>query len=254
MTARRGDIVDCRNNVLVMSATSYVVSADPRLVPDVDAFLDALEGVLSLNRESARKKLADKTRSSVILKRQVTRETVDRLRQLKAQAPASQGLAAITFDEDTSRWYPYGDTLSQVLGLTNVDSVGQSGLEQQFESVLKGQEGSFLHQVDARNRVVSGTESWYIPSQPGLTLKLTCDATIQQICEKAMRECMEVNEAESVLCIVSDVRTGGILAMCMKPDYNPNEPPRSDAARLAELMRITAISDVYEPSVHRPVP
>lgn len=247
VTARRGDIVDCRNNVLVMSATSYVVSADPRLVPDVDAFLDALEGVLSLNRESARKKLADKTRSSVILKRQVIRETVDRLRQLKAQAPASQGLAAITFDEDTSRWYPYGDTLSQVLGLTNVDSVGQSGLEQQFESVLKGQEGSFLHQVDARNRVVSGTESWYIPSQPGLTLKLTCDATIQQICEKAMRECMEVNEAESVLCIVSDVRTGGILAMCMKPDYNPNEPPRSDAARLAELMRITAISDVYEP-------
>lgn len=247
VTARRGTILDARGNVLVLSATSYIVSADPRLVPDADAFLDALDAVMPLTRDAARKKLSDKTKGSVILKRQVNRDTVDEIRRLKAEADPSLGLVAITFDEDTSRWYPYGQTMAQILGLTNVDSVGQSGLEQQYESVLAGQEGSYLHQVDAKNRALAGSESWYVPSQPGNTLKLTCDVTIQEICEKAMRECLEANAAESVLCLVSDVRTGGILAACMKPDYDPNDPPRSDVATLTELMRITAISDVYEP-------
>ena len=247
VTARRGTITDRNNNVLALSATSYMVCADPRLVKDEDLFLDTLEDVLPLSRESAKKKLSDKTKGSVILKRQVTRETVDAIRKLKKEADPKAGLAAITFDEDARRWYPYGQMLSQVLGLTNVDSLGQSGLETQYESVLAGQEGSYLRQVDARNRVLAGSESWYVPAQQGNTLKLTIDSTIQQIADKAMRECLEVNQAASVTCLVSDVRTGGILAMCMKPDYDPNEPPRDDVAQLTELMRITAISDVYEP-------
>lgn len=247
VTARRGTITDRNNNVLALSATSYMVCADPRLVEDEDLFLDTLEDILPLSRESAKKKLSDKTKGSVILKRQVTREVVDEIRRLKKEADPKAGLAAITFDEDSRRWYPYGQLLPQVLGLTNVDSLGQSGLETRYESVLAGQEGSYLRQVDARNRVLAGSESWYVPAQQGNTLKLTIDATIQQIADKAMRECLEVNQAASVTCLVSDVRTGGILAMCMKPDYDPNEPPREDVSQLTELMRITAISDVYEP-------
>ena len=247
VTARRGTILDRGSNVLALSATSYMVCADPRLMKDETLFLDTLEPVLSLSRESTMRKLQDKTKGSVILKRQVTRETVDAIRRLKAESDPAAGVAAISFDEDAKRWYPYGELLAQTLGLTNVDSLGQSGLEIQYEQVLAGQEGKYLRQVDARNRVLAGSESWYVPSSPGNTLKLTIDATLQQVCEKAMRECLEVNEAQSVLCIVTDVRTGGILAMCMKPDYDPNDPPRNDADTLTELMRITAISDVYEP-------
>ena len=247
VTARRGNVVDRRSNVLAVSATSYMVCADPRLVPDEELFLNTLEPVLSLGRESALTKLADKRRGSVILKRQVQRDVVDDIRRLRSTAPAEAGLRAITFDEDSRRFYPYGQMMAQVLGLTNVDSVGQSGLESRYEAVLAGTEGHFLRQVDARNRVLAGSESWYVPSQQGCTVRLTVDATVQQICEKAMRECMEVNRARSVICLVSDVRTGEILAMCMKPDYDPNDPPRNDAATLAELMRITAVSDVYEP-------
>lgn len=246
VTARRGTITDRNNNVLALSATSYMVCADPRLVQDEELFIQMLGEVLPLG-DSAKTKLKDKTKGSVILKRQVTRDVVDAIRRMKKEADPKAGLAAITFDEDSRRWYPYGQMLSQVLGLTNVDSLGQSGLETQYEAVLAGQEGSYLRQVDARNRVLAGSESWYVPSQQGNTLKLTIDATIQQIAEKAMRECLEVNQAESVTCLVSDVRTGAILAMCMKPDYDPNEPPRSDVSALTELMRITAISDVYEP-------
>jgi len=247
VTARRGSIIDRNERILALSATAYTVTADPRLVTDIEAFLDALSPVLPLDRESATKKLSDNTKGSVILKRQVDRATVDLLRTLKNEAPEKACLSALSFDEDVSRWYPYGSLLTQVLGLTTIDSEGQSGLESQYESVLAGMEGSYLRQVDARNRVLAGTEGWYIPSQQGSTIKLTIDATIQEIAEKAMRECLEVNSAESVTCIVSDVRTGGILAMCIKPDYDPNEPPRSDVSALTDLMRITAISDVYEP-------
>lgn len=247
VTARRGTIIDRNSSVLTLSATSYMLTADPRLVSDPGLFLDTLEPILPLSRETALARLSDKTKGSVILKRQVPRDTVDRIRQLKATADPAAGLSAIAFDEDSRRWYPYGTLLSQVLGLTNVDSQGQSGLETQYESVLAGTEGSYLRQVDARNRTLAGTEGWYIPSQQGSTLKLTIDATIQEICEKAMRECLEVNSAESVICLVSDVRTGGLLAMVMKPDYDPNEPPRDDVETLTDLMRITAISDVYEP-------
>lgn len=247
VTARRGTIVDRNNSVLTLSATSYMLTADPRLVSDPERFLDTLDPVLPLTRETALARLSDKTKGSVILKRQVPRDVVDQIRQLKTTADAEAGLNAISFDEDSRRWYPYGTLLAQVLGLTNVDSMGQSGLETQYESVLAGTEGSYLRQVDARNRTLAGAEGWYIPSQQGSTIKLTVDATIQEICEKAMRECIEVNSAESVICLVSDVRTGGILAMCMKPDYDPNDPPRDDVTTLTELMRITAISDVYEP-------
>ena len=113
--------------------------------------------------------------------------------------------------------------------------------------MLAGTQGAYLHQVDARNRTLAGQEGWYIPSQAGSTLKTTIDVNIQEIVDKAMRECIEVNEAAQVICIVTDVRTGGILALCIKPDYDPNDPPRSDVSVLTELMRISAISDVYEP-------
>ena len=247
ITARRGDIEDRYGNLLAASATTYIVTADPRMVPDAEAFLKAIEPVLPLDRESALKKLSDKTKGSVILKRQVRRDTVDALRQLRNDAPESAGLAALAFDEDTSRIYPYGAMMAQLLGLTTVDSEGQSGLESRYEAVLSGTSGSYLRQVDARNRVLAGTEGWYIPSQQGNTLRLTCDVTIQEIVDKAMRECIEVNEAAQVICIVTDVRTGGILALAIKPDYDPNDPPRSDVSALTDMMRITAISDVYEP-------
>lgn len=244
---RRGKIVDRNGNVLVVSATSYTVCADPRIVSDEELFLDTLAPVLPLEREGALKKLRDKTKGQIILKRQVPRETVDRLRTLKTEAPEQAGLRALVFEEDARRWYPYGEMLSQVLGLTNVDSAGQSGLEARYDAVLSGVAGKYLHQVDARNRILGDSESYYTASSPGATLKLTIDATIQEICEKAMRECLEVNQAESVLCLVSDVKTGAILAMCMRPDYDPNAPPREDVSALTELMRITAVSDVYEP-------
>ena len=104
-----------------------------------------------------------------------------------------------------------------------------------------------MRSVDRRSRPIYDSGNLYIEPQDGSTIRLTIDATLQEICEKVMRECLEVNQAESAFCLISDVYTGAVLAMCMRPDYDPNDPPRDDVEALTALMRITAISDLYEP-------
>ena len=248
VTAQRGAIQDTRGNALALSATAYIATANPQLVTDEGRFAQVMGGLLNADAAAMEKKLQNKKLASVILKRQVPRETVDQIRALRNEDPDMQTLLrGVAFDEDTRRVYPKGAFLTQVLGLTNVDSVGQSGLESAYETLLRGREGSLRTEVDARSRMLPDGKTAYVAPQPGYTLRLTVDSTIQGIVEKAMRECLEVNSAKSVQCIVMDVNTGAVLAVCMKPDYDPNDPPRNDTELLNELMRMTVITDVYEP-------
>ena len=246
---RRGSILDTNGQTLVVSATAYIVSADPRKVSDISLFTQTVCPILDLSEESVAQKLSDRTKASVILKRQVSREKADELRTLQAsadEAVASQ-LSALLFDEDVRRAYPRGAFLTQTLGLTNVDSVGQSGLELQYESLLRGTAGVSLRSVDGKSQPIYDSGNLYIEPQDGNSIKLTIDATIQEICEKAMRECYDVNKAQAVHLIAMDPYTGAILAMCSKPDYDPNDPPRDQPDALTRLMRIRLISDAYEP-------
>ena len=247
--ARRGDILDTNGQALVMSATAYIVSVNPRKVTDEKLFARTVSPVLEVSEESVLGKLTDKSKASVTLKRQVPREAVDALRslQLSHEKEVAANLGALLFDEDVRRVYPRGAFLVQTLGLTNVDSVGQSGLEQQYENLLKGTAGRKLTSVDARSQAIYDSENLYVEPTPGSSVKLTIDANIQEICEKAMRECFAVNKAQAVHAIAMDPYTGAILAMCSKPDYDPNSPPRNDAETLQSLMRIKLISDAYEP-------
>ena len=247
--ARRGSILDTNGQNLVVSATAYIVSADPRKVSDISLFTQTVCPILDLSEESVAQKLSDRTKASIILKRQVSREKADELRTLQAsadEAVAAQ-LSALLFDEDVRRAYPRGAFLTQTLGLTNVDSVGQSGLELQYESLLRGTAGVSLRSVDGKSQPIYDSGNLYIEPQDGNSIKLTIDATIQDICEKAMRECYDVNKAQAVHLIAMDPYTGAILAMCSKPDYDPNDPPRDQADALTRLMRIRLISDAYEP-------
>ncbi len=246
--ARRGSILDANGQTLAMSATAYIVSADPRKISDMSLFTQTICPILDLNEETIARKLSDRTRASVTLKRQVPRETADALRRLQlAQNDAAVQLDALLFDEDVRRAYPKGAFLAQTLGLTNIDSVGQSGLEMQYESLLKGVEGTILRSVDGRSQPIYDSQNLYIEPQNGNDIRLTIDANIQEICEKAMRECYAVNKAQAVHAIAMDPYTGAILAMCSKPDYDPNDPPREQPDALSQLMRIRLISDAYEP-------
>lgn len=248
VTARRGSIQDTNGETLALSATAYIVTANPRAAEDERALAKVLSPLLDADEDAMAEKLENKKLASVILKRQVPRKTVDQIRALQAGGGEMQRLLrGVRFEEDTRRFYTKGAFLSQVLGLTDVDSRGQSGLESQYETLLRGKEGSLRTEVDSRARMLPDGKTAYVAPETGHTLRLTVDATIQGVVEKAMRECLEVNNASRVQCIVTDVNTGAVLALCMKPDYDPNDPPRSDAALLTELMRITAVTDVYEP-------
>ncbi len=248
VTARRGSVQDTHGEPLALSATAYIVTANPRSVPDEAAFAHALAPILGADEAGMAEKLRNKRLASVILKRQVPRAAVDQIRLLRRESAEMDSLlAALSFEEDSRRVYPKGAFLTQVLGLTNVDSDGQSGLESRYNTLLRGVDGALRTEVDVKARLLPDGKTAYIPPEEGSTLRLTVDAGLQGIVEKAMRECLAANSAKAVQCIVMDVNTGAILALCMKPDFDPNDPPRNDAETLGDLMRITAVSDVYEP-------
>ena len=249
VAARRGDIVDTNGKLLAQSVTSFILTARPRDVKDVQALADVLERELGLSAERTVSRLSGSKAASVTLARQVSREDADRLRAIRqdAENPDSDALIGITFDEDASRWYPMGILLAQVLGLCNVDGEGQSGLELKYDDVLAGKPGKIVTEVDARARTLPDGVTLYIPAEQGNTLRLTIDRDVQAAVERAVRECAQVNEAVSVQAIAMDVNTGAVLAMAMYPTYDPQNPPRDDLEKLNELMRLTVLSDVYEP-------
>ncbi len=248
VTAQRGAIFDRNGDIITQSTTAYIVSANPQLISQPEATAALLAPILDIGAEGLSAKMGKKGQAMVMLKRQVPREQVDQIREMRMSSEEMRSLLkGISFDEDTRRFYPKGTFLAQVLGLTNVDSQGQSGLESRYEALLKGREGLLKTEVDAKARMLPDGETVYVPPEEGCSLRLTVDSVIQSVAEKAMRECLSQNNAASVQCIVMDVNTGAILALCMKPDYDPNDPPRDDVQLLNELMRITAITDVYEP-------
>jgi len=249
VAARRGDIVDTNGRLLAQSVTSFILTARPRDIQNIQALADVLERELGLNAERVAAKLTGSKAASVTLARQVSREDADRLRAIRQDAgnPDSDALIGITFDEDASRWYPMGSLLAQVLGLCNVDGEGQSGLELKYDDVLAGKPGRIVTEVDARARTLPDGVTLYVPAEQGNTLRLTIDRDVQAAVERAVRECAQVNEALSVQAIAMDVNTGAVLAMAMYPTYDPQNPPRDDLEKLNELMRLTVLSDVYEP-------
>ena len=249
VSARRGEITDRNGTALALSATAYAVSASPRQVKDPEAFARELAAVLDVDAQTVAKKVADRTKGGVTLKRQVPRETAQALlkRREELRAAGNTALDGLYLEEDQLRVYTMGAFLTQVLGLTTIDGVGQSGLEKQLDKYLRGKDGLIVSEVDGRGNELPYSVSEYTPPVNGGSVRLTIDAAIQGFAEKAMRECYEVNSAVAVQAVVMDVNTGEVLAMVTKPDYDPNSPPRDDVEALTAMMRIRPISDVYEP-------
>ena len=246
---RRGSILDRSGRVLAISATAYTASVSPRQVLDPKAFARILAPVLDMEEEAIEKKASDVSKGGVVLKRQLSRETAQQLRTMLAEQlkAGSKALDGLYLEEDARRYYPMGAFASQLIGLTSIDGVGQAGLEASLDKYLSGKAGSVLSEIDGKGRRLDYSESEYIPSVDGGSVTLTLDASIQSFVEQAAREAITVNGAKAVRVLVMDPNTGEILAMCSKPDFDPNDPPRDDVEALNELLRNRVISDAYEP-------
>ena len=236
---KRGSILDRNGEILATSATAESVLLHPKDITDAGEVASLLAPILGMEEQKIFDLANDKTKVEVWLKRQITSEQAEQIRQLN--------LSGVDFFTDTKRYYPSGEFMSQVLGYTSSDGDGQEGLEKYYNKYLAGYAGSILAQVDANGRTIAGSEQTYIDPQPGLNLVLTTDAFIQSFLESAAREALEVNQAKSVCAIVMNPKNCDILGMVNYPEADLNNLDRSDLQALADLSRNTAIVYAYEP-------
>ncbi len=239
IVARRGKIVDSNGVVLADNDDTYTVFVRKRAVSDITSLCEKFSEVLGVNYDYIYERLTKTSSSEVTVKKQVKKELIDSL--LKCN------FSGVYYSRDNSRVYPYGDFLTSVMGFTSTDGKGQSGLELYYDKYLSGINGEILYETDIVGLEVDGGKATYIPATSGLNLKLTIDYEIQQLCESAMEEAIEVQGAKSAKMIVLDPSTGAIRALASKPSFDLNNVPRNDMEMLNAFSRNGMISDIYEP-------
>ena len=237
--AERGKIVDANGVVLVSNDDTYSVFVRKKAVKDVNALASSLSNILEIDYDYVYKRLTTTVSSEVTIKKQVEKDKISKL--------LDGNFSGVYYSRDNSRIYPYNDFLTSVLGFTSTDGKGQSGLELYYDKYLSGLNGEILYETDIVGVEIDGGNASYIPATDGLNVKLTIDYEVQQLCEAAMSEAIELHGAKSAQMLVIDPSTGAIRALCIKPSFDLNQPPRDDLAALNSLVRNGLISDVYEP-------
>lgn len=241
ITANRGQIVDCNGKVLATTGAVYKILLWPKNITSgsEERVARELSDALDLDFDYVYKCATNKTRSEFVIKRQVDSKTVSNVRSLK--------LSGVGIANDSKRYYPYGTLLSQVIGFTTRDNVGQSGLELKYDKYLTGSDGKLISETDSSGNPLAYGYTQYEDPIDGAKIVLTVDQVFQSYLENALEEALSVNNASSAQGIILDVNTGAIKAISTKPDYDPNDPPRNDLEQLAELSRNRLVTDVYEP-------
>lgn len=239
VVASRGKIVDVNGVVLADNDDTYTVFVRKKAVSDISALSSTLSSVLEMDYNYVLNRLTNTVSSEVTVKKQVEKEKISKLLDMN--------LSGVYYSRDNSRVYPYNDFLSSVLGFTSTDGKGQSGLELYYDKYLSGIDGEILYETDIVGVEINGGKASYIPATDGLNLKLTIDYDVQQLCESAMEQAMQVHQAKSAQMIVLDPKTGAIRALVTKPSFNLNEIPRDDMSALNALSRNGIVCDVYEP-------
>ncbi len=239
VVASRGLITDRNGVVLAGNEDTYTVFVRKKAVTDMEKVVSTLASILEMDYIYVHNRLNTTVSSEVTVKKQVKKEKIDKL--------LAYNFDGVYYSRDNSRIYPYGDFLSAVLGFTSTDGRGQSGLELYYDKYLSGKNGEILYETDIVGVEIEDGNATYIPATDGLNVKLTIDYEIQRLVETAMSEAMEVHSAKSAQMLLIDPSCGEILAMCTKPSYDLNKPPRDDLSLLNSLSRNRLVSDVYEP-------
>lgn len=239
LQAKRGNIVDTNGLVLAKSYSTYDVYVKPNRVKEREKVAYFLSSTLGLTYENVLSKVSNMLVSESLIKAQVDNLTSKKI--------IDAGLDGVVLSENSKRFYPYGNMLTQVLGFTTIDNIGQSGLEATYEKYLKGINGYALEESDVNGVKIDNTLSRYIPSISGMDLELTIDANIQLSLESALNLLMIEQKPLSATGIVMNPNTGEIIAMSTKPSYDLNNLPRNDVETLLKQARNISVVDVYEP-------
>ncbi|NLK70262.1 MAG: peptidoglycan glycosyltransferase, partial [Clostridiales bacterium] len=274
ISANRGTIYDSNNKVLAQSATVFKVFIDPSL------FRDEMERVQGREESKKAKALKEGIEYEMRSAEQVKAEIVDFLakkleideskiydaieantqyRVLKTQVEKKiadeitqymidNGINSIKIEEDTKRYYPKNELAATVIGFTNADGVGQYGVEAYYDEYLAGVDGKVISAMDANGDEMPYKYSKTFDAQPGNSVYLTIDSTLQYYLEKNLNEMVITHQVEERACgIIMNAKTGAILAMANWPSFNLNEPYEiTDQKVVEELKKLEG--DAYHES------
>jgi len=236
--AARGALLDRNGAELALSMAQQTVWADPELVSDPAAAAAVLAPLLWTTPAELEARLSQPGRF-VYLARQLSDERAD----VVSAALEDSGVDGVFFQSEQARFTPDAELARGVLGRVGVDSVGLSGIESQYDEVLSGVAGEVRLERGADGETIPGGEHSVTEADQGDDLVLTLDRGLQHTAERALATQVETTGAQGGTAIVSDPRTGEILAMANI--VRATEGP--DAGRAVPSSNNSALTAVYEP-------
>ena len=227
--ARRGVITDRNGLILAENKQSYAVFIRTRVVGDAERTAEKLSEILDVDKNALLKRINSDSSSEITVKRQVLREKTD--------AISKENLPGVYYCNDSERYYPYGESLAQIIGYSSLDGNGQSGLEKKYDEYLKGYDGEILYEADLVGRDVKGSAARYISATDGLNLKLTVDYEIQRISDSVISHAVTEYSPKAASIIVLSPANGQIIAVSQYPSFDLNDVPRENLSLLNKISR-----------------
>ncbi len=237
---RRGNIVDRSGEPLAVSTPVDSVWVNPGELLQTPEDIEPLATALGLNAEEIERRLNQRSgRGFVWIKRRLHPDVAAQIESL--------GLHGVYLQKEYRRFYPAGEVAGHVIGFTNIDDVGQEGLELAYNDWLQGKPGSKRVIRDRKGRTVEHVEV-IREAEHGHDLHLTLDRRLQYLAYRELKRTVLKHGARSGSIVMLDIASGEVLAMVNQPSYNPNQPSQD-----SDGMRNRAVTDVFEPgSVMKP--
>lgn len=234
--AKRGTIYDRNGVELAKSISADSIYVVPAEVKNKEQVARSLSKILDMDYQKVLLRISKRT-SWIYLKRKVTPEQAAKVKKLN--------YPGIGLTIETKRSYPFDNLAAHVLGFIGIDNDASSanGLEKTYDTELRGTDGRIAVEYDATGKEIPQATHYYSAPTDGKSLVLTIDEVIQHFAERELDNIMQKYKPVGATILVMDPKTGDVLAMANRPDYNPNNYGEFDP----KTWRNRAISDNYEP-------
>lgn len=233
--AHRGMLTDRHGEPLAVSTPVASVWFNPQLLREAKERWPALAEAAGVSRAYLEKRIREGgEREFVYLKRWIEPEMAWRVQALD--------VPGVNLQSEYRRYYPAGSVAAHAVGFTNIDDLGQEGLELAFDEALRGVPGRKRVIRDSRGRVVENVENLRVP-RPGQDLRLSIDLRLQYLAYRELKAAVQHHGARAGSLVILDVDTGEVLAMVNRPSYNPNDRSQLQS----HLYRNRAVTDLFEP-------
>lgn len=213
--ANRGLILDRNGVVLADNLTTTSLVLIPNQIKEKEKATKSLAEILNVSYDEMKKHVYKKTSIERVHPegRRLSYDIAEKIADLK--------LDGVYLVKEAKRYYPYGNLLSHSLGYVGIDNQGLSGLELQYDKYLTGKSGAIKYFSDAKGNKLNVSDI-YVEPQDGMNLYLTIDINIQKSIERELNNIVDMFSPDMALAIVMNPKTGEILGIGSRPDYNPN--------------------------------